>query len=85
MTCYTAAIILKGSVMKTGKELFQKYMEQSPEQLPQFLQSLSWEDVKAIGEEMTKQAQEARAAGDTDAVLNLVSRSLPFLEYFEEK
>lgn len=69
----------------TGKELFQKYMEQSPEKLPQFLLSLSWEDTKAIAEEMTKRAQEARSAGDTDAVLNLVSRSIPFLEYFEEK
>jgi hypothetical protein len=71
--------------MMTGKELFQRYMEQSPDKLPQFLQSLSWEDVKLIGEEMAKQAQEARASGDTTAVLNLVSRSLPFLEYFEEK
>lgn len=71
--------------MMTGKELFQKYMEQPASELPQFLQSLSWEDVKAMGEEMTKRAQEARFAGDTDAVINLVSRSLPFLEYFEEK
>jgi hypothetical protein len=71
--------------MITGKELFQKYMEQSPEKLPQFLQSLSWEDVKAMGEEMTKQAQDAKNAGDTDAVINLVSRSIPFLEYFEKK
>ncbi len=69
----------------TGKELFQKYMEQPPEKLPQFLQSLSWEDVKTMGEEMAKRAQEARDAGDTDAVLNLVSRSIPFLEYFEGK
>ena len=74
-----------GGDMMSGKELFQKYMEQPPEQLPRFLQSLSWEDVKAIGEEMTDRAQEARNAGDTDAVLNLVSRSLPFLEYFEGK
>ncbi len=71
--------------MMTGKELFQKYMEQPPEKLPQFLQSLSWQDVQAMGEEMTKRAQEARAAGDTDAVINLVSRSIPFLEYFEGK
>lgn len=69
----------------TGKELYQKYLEQSPEQLPHFLQSLSWEDVQAMSEEMTKLAQEARAAGDTDAVIDLVSRSMPFLEYFEEK
>ena len=69
----------------TGKELYQKYLAQSPEQLPHFLQSLSWEDVKAMGEEMTKQAREARAAGNTDAVINLVSKSIPFLEYFEEK
>lgn len=71
--------------MMTGQELFQKYLGQPPENLPQFLQALSWEDVKAMSEEMTKLAQEARDAGDTDAVLNLVSRSLPFLEYFEEK
>ena len=71
--------------MITGKELFQKYMEQPPEKLPQFLQSLSWKDVKAMGEEMTKRVQEARDAGDTDAVINLVSQSIPFLEYFEEK
>ncbi len=69
----------------SGKELFQRYMEQPPEKLPQFLQALSWEDVTAMGEEMTKRAKEARAAGDTDSVLNLVSRSLPFLEYFEKK
>jgi hypothetical protein len=75
----------KGVNKMTGKELFQKYLEQSPEKLPQFLKSLSWEDVSAMGEEMTKRAQEARDAGDTDAVLHLVSRSLPFLEYFEEK
>lgn len=68
-----------------GKELYQKYLEQPPEKLPQFLQSLSWEDVQAMGGEMTKRVQEARNAGDTDAVLNLVSRSVPFLEYFEEK
>ncbi|MGH2505816.1 MAG: hypothetical protein ACRDHZ_00115 [Ktedonobacteraceae bacterium] len=71
--------------MMTGKELFQKYMEQLPERLPQFLQSLSWEDVKTMGEEMTKRVQEARDAGDTDAVINVVSRSIPFLAYFEEK
>jgi hypothetical protein len=75
----------KVETMMTGKELFQKYLEQPPESLPQFLTSLSWEDVMAMGEEMTKQAKEARDAGDTDAVLTLVSRSLPFLEYFEEK
>jgi hypothetical protein len=69
----------------TGKELFQKYMEQPPEKLPQFFQSLSWEDVKTISEEMAKRAQEARVAGDTDAVFDLVNRSLPFLEYFEDK
>lgn len=69
----------------TGKELFQKYMEQSAEELPQFLQSLSWKDVQVMGEEMTKRAQEARTAGDTDAVITLVTRSLPFLEYFEKK
>jgi hypothetical protein len=74
-----------GRKMMTGKELFQTYMEQPPEHLPHFLQSLSWEDVQAMGAEMTQQAQEARAAGDTEAVLTLVSRSLPFLEYFEEK
>lgn len=71
--------------MMAGKELFQKYMEHPAEKLPQFLQSLSWEDVTAIGEEMTKQAKDARDAGDTDAVLNLVRRSIPFLEYFEKK
>ena len=71
--------------MMTGKELFEKYMEQPPEKLPQFLESLSWEDVKVMGEEMTKRAQAARDAGDTDAVINLVSRSIPFLEYFEKK
>jgi len=69
----------------TGKDLFQKYMEQPPEKLPQFFQTPSWEDVRAMGEEMAKRAQEARVAGDTDAVLDLVSRSLPFLEYFEGK
>ncbi len=69
----------------TGKELFQRYMEQPPEKLPQFLQALSWEEVKVISEEMAKRAQAARVAGDTDAVLDLVNRSLPFLEYFEEK
>ena len=71
--------------MMSGKELLQRYMEHPAEKLPQFLQSLSWEDVTAIGEEMTKRAKEARNAGDSDAVLNLVSRSLPFLEYFEKK
>lgn len=71
--------------MMSGKELFQKYMEQPPEKLPQYLKSLSWEDVKAMSEEMTKRAQAARDAGDTDAVINLVGRSVPFLEYFEEK
>lgn len=69
----------------TGKELYQKYLEQSPENLPHFLQSLSWEDVQAMSKEMTKRAHAARAAGDTESVINLVSRSLPFLEYFEEK
>jgi hypothetical protein len=69
----------------TGQKLFQRYLEQPAEQLPQFLASLSWEDVQAIGKEMTKQVKEARDAGDTDVVLNLVSRSMPFLEYFEEK
>lgn len=69
----------------TGKELYQKYLEQSPDKLPQFLQSLSWEDVKAMSEELAKQAHEARAAGDTDTAINLVSRSIPFLEYFEGK
>jgi len=69
----------------TGQELFQKYMGQPSEQLPQFLKSLSWQDVKAMSEEMAKRAQEARDAGDTDAVIDLVSRSIPFLEYFEEK
>lgn len=73
------------SKKKPGKELFQKYLEQSPEKLPEFLQALSWEEVQAMSQEMTKLAQEARATGDTDAVLNLVSRSLPFLEYFEGK
>jgi hypothetical protein len=79
--------IAKEKVKKvtTGKDLFQEYMKQPPERLSQFLESLSWEDVQVMGKEMTKQAQEARAAGDTDAVLNLVSRSLPFLEYFEKK
>ena len=69
----------------TEKTLFQQYMEQSPEKLPQFLQSLSWEDVKTMSGEMAKRVQAAREAGDTDAVLDLVSRSLPFLEYFEDK
>ncbi|MBO0794521.1 MAG: hypothetical protein J2P36_26705, partial [Ktedonobacteraceae bacterium] len=71
--------------MVTGQELFQKYMEQPPEKLPRFLKSLSWEDVKAMGAEMTKRVQAARDAGDTDTVITLVSRSIPFLEYFEEK
>ena len=71
--------------MMTGKELFEHYLEQPASNLPQFLQALSWQEVRAMSEEMTKRAQEARAAGDTDAVINLVSRSLPFLEYFEEK
>ena len=75
----------KGVKTMTGKELFQKYLGQPPEKLPQFIQSLSWEDVIVMGEEMTKRAQAARAAGDTDAVINLVSRSVPFLEYFEGK
>lgn len=75
----------KGANVTTGKELYQNYLEQPAEKLPAFLQALSWEEVMAMGEEMSKQAQEARAAGDTDAVLNLVSRSLPFLEYFEGK
>jgi hypothetical protein len=68
-----------------GKELFQKYLEQSPEKLPQFLKSLSWEDVIIMGDEMKKRVQDARDAGDTDAVIDLVSRSVPFLEYFEDK
>ncbi len=71
--------------MKTGKELYQLYMSQPSENLPQFLKSLSWQDVQAMSAEMTRLAQEARASGDADAVLNLVTRSLPFLEYFEEK
>lgn len=71
--------------MMTGKELFEKYMEQSPEKLPQFLKSLSWGDVIVMGDEMKKRVEDARDAGDTDAVLNLVSRSIPFLAYFEEK
>lgn len=69
----------------TGKELFQKYMEQPPEGLTQFLKSLSWQDVQAVSEEMTKQVKSARDTGNTDAVINLVSKSIPFLEYFEEK
>ena len=69
----------------TGEELFQHYLEQSPEQLPQFLQSLSWQDVQAMGAEMKRRAQKARETGDTEAVISLVSRSLPFLAYFEEK
>jgi hypothetical protein len=69
----------------SGKELFQKYLEQPPEKLPQFLKSLSWEDVIIMGDEMKKRVKDARDAGDTDAVINLVSRSVPFLEYFEDK
>lgn len=71
--------------MMTGEELYQRYREQSPEQLPYFLQSLSWEDVHTMSEEMTKRAHEARRHGDTDAVIDLVTKSLPFLEYFEDK
>ena len=71
--------------MMTGKELVQKYLEQAPEQLPRFLQSLSWEDVMLMSEEIAMRAQAARAARDTDAVLEIVSRSLPFLEYFDER
>lgn len=71
--------------MLTGKELWQNYLDQPPEKVRKFLESLSWEDVQAMSEEMAKQAQAARATGDTDAVLNLVTRSMPFLEYFEEK
>ena len=69
----------------TGKELLQKYMEQPPEKMTQFLKSLSWEDVKVMSEEIKKQVKAARDAGDTDAILNLVTRSIPFLEYFEDK
>lgn len=69
----------------TGNELFEQYMAQTPEELPQFLKSLTWEDVTLISEEMTKRAKAIRASGDTDAVLDLVTKSIPFLEYFENK
>ena len=69
----------------SGEELFQKYLKQSPEQLPQFLQALSWEDVSAMSEEMARQAQAAKISGDPETVINLVSRSIPFLQYFEDK
>lgn len=69
----------------TGQELFDKYMSLSTEQLPQFLQSLTWEDVQAIGNEITTRAKAARDAGNTDAVLDIVSKPIPFLEYFDKK